>query len=79
VLARAVQADAARTHALFAWITMRDCPAYPGAFVCRLVTCVPTLRSLSLSCQNLWKFLKSSGRFQNVSVSVNQGVVRIRQ
>jgi hypothetical protein len=31
VMARATQADAARTHPLFAWIVMRNLPEYPGA------------------------------------------------
>jgi hypothetical protein len=42
VTARAIQADAARTHPLFAWIVMQDLPEYPGAFVARLVTDAPT-------------------------------------
>jgi hypothetical protein len=42
VMARAIQADAARTHPLFAWIIMHDLPEYPGAFVARLVTDTPT-------------------------------------
>ena len=43
VMARAIQADAARAHPLFAWIIMRDLPEYSGAFVGRLVTDAPTL------------------------------------
>jgi hypothetical protein len=42
VMARAIQADAARVHPLFAWIIMRDLPEYPGALVARLVTDAPT-------------------------------------
>jgi hypothetical protein len=42
VMARAIQADAARAHPLFAWIIMRDLPEYPAAFVARLVTNAPT-------------------------------------
>ena len=42
VMARAIQADAARAHPLFAWIIMRDLPGYPGALVARLVTDAPT-------------------------------------
>jgi hypothetical protein len=42
VMARALQADAVRTHPLLAWIVMRDQPEYPGEFVARLVTDVPT-------------------------------------
>ena len=42
VMAHALQADAARSHPLFAWIVMRDLPEYPGAFVARLVTDTPT-------------------------------------
>jgi hypothetical protein len=37
-----IQDDAARTHPLFAWVTMRGLPDYPGAFVARLVTDAPT-------------------------------------
>jgi hypothetical protein len=42
VMARAIQADAARVHPLFAWIIMRDLPEYPGSLVARLVTETPT-------------------------------------
>lgn len=42
VMARAIQADAVRTHPLFAWIVMRDLPDYPEEMVARLVTDVPT-------------------------------------
>jgi hypothetical protein len=42
VMARAIQADAARAHPLFAWIIMRDLPEYPGSLVARLVTETPT-------------------------------------
>ena len=42
VMANAIQADAARKRPLFAWIIMRDLPAYPGAMVARLVTDAPT-------------------------------------
>jgi hypothetical protein len=43
VMARAIQADAARAHPLFAWIIMRGLPEYPGALVARLVTDAPTV------------------------------------
>ena len=42
MMARALQADVARAHSLFAWIIMRDLPEYPGAFVARLVADTPT-------------------------------------
>jgi hypothetical protein len=42
VMARAIQADAARAHPLFAWIIMRGLPEYPGSLVARLVTETPT-------------------------------------
>jgi hypothetical protein len=42
VMARAIQADAARNHPLFAWVIMRSLPEFPGAFVARLVTDAPT-------------------------------------
>jgi hypothetical protein len=42
VMARAIQADAARAHPLFAWIIMRDVPEYPGSLVARLVVDAPT-------------------------------------
>jgi hypothetical protein len=42
VMARAIQADAARSHPLFAWIIMRNLFEFPGAFVARLVTDAPT-------------------------------------
>jgi hypothetical protein len=43
VMARALQADAVRTHPLLAWIVTRDEAEYPGEFVARLVTDGPTL------------------------------------
>jgi hypothetical protein len=42
VMARAIQADAARSHPLFAWVIMRNLLEFPGAFVARLVTDGPT-------------------------------------
>jgi hypothetical protein len=42
VMARAIQADAARSRPLLAWIIMRDLLEFPGAFVARLVTDGPT-------------------------------------
>ena len=42
VMARALQADAIRTHPLVAWIVTRDEATWPGAFVARLVTDAPT-------------------------------------
>ena len=44
VMARALQADAIRTHPLVAWIVTRDEATWPGEFVARLVTDAPTLR-----------------------------------
>ena len=37
-MARALQADVARTYALTAWLVMRDPPDHPGKFTARLVT-----------------------------------------
>ena len=42
VMARALQADAIRTHPLVAWIITRGEAAWPGEFVARLVTDAPT-------------------------------------
>ena len=42
VMARSVQADAARRHPLFAWVIMQGVPDYPGAVLARLVTDAPT-------------------------------------
>jgi hypothetical protein len=42
VMARAIQADAACIHPLFAWIVMWDLPEYPRSLVARLVTEAPT-------------------------------------
>jgi hypothetical protein len=39
-MARSIQADAARTHALLAWVLTRDAPS--GQFCARLVTAAPT-------------------------------------
>jgi hypothetical protein len=43
VMARAIQADAARTHPLLAWVVTRDEATYPGQFVARLLTDTPSL------------------------------------
>jgi hypothetical protein len=53
VMARAIQADAARTHPLLAWIVMQDEITYPGQFVARLVTDDPTRPSCSARRQDL--------------------------
>jgi hypothetical protein len=42
VMARSVQADAARCYPLFAWVVMQGLPEYPGATLARLVTDAPT-------------------------------------
>jgi hypothetical protein len=42
VMARAIQADAARLHPLFAWIIVRNPPGFPGALMARLVADAPT-------------------------------------
>jgi hypothetical protein len=42
VMARALQADAIRTHPLVAWIVTRDEATYSGEFAARLVTDAPT-------------------------------------
>ncbi len=41
-LARTIHADACRTRPLVGWIVMRDPPDYPGKFVARLVTNLPS-------------------------------------
>jgi len=43
VMARSIQADAAKTHVLFAWIILKDQANYPGKFIARLATMRPTL------------------------------------
>jgi hypothetical protein len=42
VMARALQADAVRTHPLVCWVVTRDEVACSGEFVARLVTDAPT-------------------------------------
>jgi hypothetical protein len=42
VMARALQADAIRTHPLVAWIVVRGEATRPGTFMARLVTDAPT-------------------------------------
>jgi hypothetical protein len=42
LMARAVHADAARTHPLVGWIVMRDQPDCPDEIIARLVTDTPT-------------------------------------
>ena len=37
-MAKALQADTTRTHALSGWLVMRDPPDYPGRFSARLMT-----------------------------------------
>jgi hypothetical protein len=41
-MASALQTDVMRTHPLVAWVVTRDEVAYPGEFVARLMTSVPT-------------------------------------
>jgi hypothetical protein len=43
VIARTIQADAARRHPLFAWVIMQGLSDYPGAILARLVTEAPTV------------------------------------
>jgi hypothetical protein len=42
VMARAIHADAVRSHPLVGWIVMRDQPNYPDEMIARLVTDAPT-------------------------------------
>ena len=37
-MARALHADACRTHAAVAWVVLWDLPAYPERYAARLVT-----------------------------------------
>jgi hypothetical protein len=41
VMAQSLQADAHRAHGFFAWVVMRDDPAYPGCCTARLTTSGP--------------------------------------
>jgi hypothetical protein len=41
-MARSIQADAARTHPLLAWVVTHDEGTYRGQFVARLLTDAPT-------------------------------------
>jgi hypothetical protein len=41
VIARAIHADAVRSHPLVGWIVMRDQPDHPDEMIARLVTEVP--------------------------------------
>ena len=43
VMARSIQADAAKAHVLFAWIILKDQDDYPGKVVARLATMHPTI------------------------------------
>jgi hypothetical protein len=40
-MAQSLQADALREHGLFAWVIMRDDPAYPGRYTAGLTTSGP--------------------------------------
>jgi hypothetical protein len=42
LMARAIHADAARTHPLVGWIVMLDQPGYPDEMIARLLTDNPT-------------------------------------
>ena len=42
-MARAIQADANRTHAQFAWIVQHDAPEHPGKYIARFTTDHPTI------------------------------------
>ena len=42
-MARAIQADANRTHVQFAWIVQHDAPEHPGKYVARFATDRPTI------------------------------------
>jgi hypothetical protein len=41
IIAKGLQADAMRTHGLFAWAVCYDDPAYPGRYIARLATARP--------------------------------------
>jgi hypothetical protein len=41
-MARSLHVDACRAHSLVGWIIMRDLPDYPGKFVARLATNLPS-------------------------------------
>jgi hypothetical protein len=43
VMARSIQVDAAKAHALFAWIVQHDPPEYPDKYIARLATAHPTI------------------------------------
>ena len=43
VMARSIQADAAKAHVLFAWIILKDHDDYPGRVIARLATMHPTI------------------------------------
>ena len=43
VMARSIQADAAKAHVLFAWIILKDQDDYPGRVIARLATMHPTI------------------------------------
>jgi hypothetical protein len=42
-MARSIQVDVGRTHALSSWVVLEDPPDYPGKVIARLLTDRPTL------------------------------------
>src|SRR3954449_12243576 len=65
-MARALHADACRTHAIVAWVVMWDLPAHPNRYAARLVT----------SGQAAWPYLLLADTLAGIQEQLPPGLVR---
>jgi hypothetical protein len=65
-MARALHADACRTHAIVAWVVMWDLPAHPNRYAARLVT----------SGQAAWPYLLLADTLAGIQAMLPPGLVR---
>ena len=65
-MARALHADACRTHAIVAWVVMWDLPAHPNRYAARLVT----------SGQAAWPYLLLANTLAGIQAMLPPGLVR---
>jgi hypothetical protein len=52
VMARSIQANAAKVHVLFAWIVEHDPPEHPGRYIARLAMTDPNI----INDRHAWPF-----------------------
>jgi hypothetical protein len=65
-MARALHADACRTHAIVAWVVMWDLPAHPNRYATRLVA----------SGQAAWPYLLLADTLAGIQEQLPPGLVR---